>query len=475
MIAPFIYFAARIVSALVGISAIALFTRLISPEEYGVFTLAMAGVVTVFEICYQWIRAGMLRFLPRQEAIEGPSMAAAIMGFMWTSLAMLAIVTLATLVPEWQAQRPLLWLCYGLLLAMSAMELALISAQAREKVVIYGALTVVRAVGMLGGGAALVSVGMGAHGILLGYFLAMAIPVVGLAVVRWRSFVAMPYASAKLGDLFRFGGAMAIVSIAGSVIGLSDRYMIAWLVDVGEAGLYGAPYDLTNRGIKLLLLSSFLAFSPAVFRYFDKGDKQRLSESMTSQIRLMMAVALPIGVAMAMAAPLVARLFLGEEFRAGAIELMPWLVAAALIQGTSTYYLSYGYTLTHKVALNATVVSACAVLNLVLNALLIPPMGALGAAIATLATVVVLFCVSIFLTRRWIKLPWHNSDLLRIAMICAVAAPCIFLAGRMDDLLAGIASIVVIGLVMAGLLVAADVSTSRQMLFSAFGRMKRTG
>jgi len=471
--APLVYFGARILSALVGITAIALFTRLISPQEYGTFTLAMAAVVTVFEIFYQWIRAGMLRFLPRQDAIEGPSMAAAILGYVWVSLIILAIVVMASLVPAWQAYVSLFWLCYFLLLAMAALELALISAQSRGKVLLYGGLTLVRAVGMLSGGAALVSAGWGASGILLGYALAMALPVLCLALSRWRRLVSMPFADAQLKAMFRFGGAMTIVSIAGSVIGLSDRYMIAWLVDVGEAGLYGAPYDLANRGLKLLLLSSFLAYSPAVFRHFDKKDQHRLKESMTAQIRLMLGVAVPLGVAMAMAAPLVARLFLGEDFRDGAIQLMPWLVAAALIQGTSTYYLSYGYTLTHRVAMNALVVSACALLNLALNALLIPPMGALGAAIATLMTVTVLFCASILLTRRWIELPWHRADLIRIAGVCAIAAPALLWAGRLDDLLASIAATASIGVVMLLLLVAVDVSAARQALITTVGRSRK--
>ena len=59
-----IYFATRVLAAMFALLAVAVFTRLVPPETYGVYTLVMSTAIGIFAVAYQWLRASVLRFVP---------------------------------------------------------------------------------------------------------------------------------------------------------------------------------------------------------------------------------------------------------------------------------------------------------------------------------------------------------------------------------------------------------------------------
>src|SRR5690606_33652902 len=59
-----LYLLARGVPGLVNFFAIAIYTRMLSPEEYGRYALVVAGVGLFNVIFFQWLRLSLLRFLP---------------------------------------------------------------------------------------------------------------------------------------------------------------------------------------------------------------------------------------------------------------------------------------------------------------------------------------------------------------------------------------------------------------------------
>lgn len=429
-----VYFSVRVFSALVGIGAIALYTRLVTPEAYGVFTLILSAVTTVYALGYQWLRAGLMRFLPNENSLISTPAAGAIKGYGWVSFVLILVALILALWPGRPFDLDQLIVGLACTLALSAMELSLAVSQARRRPYVYATLTGCRALGALLVGATLALAGYGAMGLLVGYFVAHALPTIALLIWHRKPLIEMPFKVAKLRPLVDFGWPMAIIGIGGAVIGVSDRYMIAWLVGTAEAGIYAAPYDLAQRSLNMLMLAAFLAYSPTIFRFYDQNDQAALDDALKSQSRLMLLTGLPTALVLALTAPLVAQLMFGQEFRAGAAQLIPWIAAAAVIQGWNSYYLSYGYTLTHKVALNAVVVVISATINLCLNFLWIPTYGALGAAVATLATYGLLFLTSLLLTRRWIALPWPVIDLVKLASLALLAITVFSMLGNNQPL-----------------------------------------
>jgi O-antigen/teichoic acid export membrane protein len=109
----------------------------------------------------------------------------------------------------------------------------------------------------------------------------------------------------------------------------------------------------------------------------------------------------------------------------------------------------------------------------VLNLLLIPAYGALGAAIATLASLVLVLAVALVVTRRWMVLPWPLLDTLKVAGVCAVSAPFIAVAARATELLEALALCAAAGGLLLALLLATNAASSRTMAMEMLGGLRR--
>lgn len=459
-----IYFLSRVLTAGLGLAAVAVFTRLGSPEIYGTYTLVLTAATTIFAVCFHWIQSGILRFLPGEDPARPRVLGTALVGYGGVALLLApALLGIAVVAPD--LGPPRLWpLVGGLALAYAAMEITLGVVHARQRPGTYALMLLTRAAASLALGSLLLVLGHGAAGLLFGVLVAHAAPVAAVAW-RWRRrLVSEPADRGTLRRMAAFGLPLGLVGLAAAVIGISDRYMLAALVGVDAAGTYAAPYDLAQRSLQILLLAAFLAASPAIFRHFENGDQAALQDGLLQQARLMLLTVLPAATIMAAAAPLVARLLFGEAFRDAAAALIPIIVVATLVQGVQSYYFSYCFTLAQRTLANAALVFAGAIVNVALNLLLIPAYGATGAAFATLASLVVVLIGSLVVTRRWMVLPWPAADSLRSALACLVAAAPIALAARLEEPLPAVAATALASFVLLLLLLAFDVASLRTLL-----------
>src|SRR5690554_8195716 len=64
----FQYLLARGLPGVLNFLAIAVYTRLLNPEEYGAYTLTIATVSAADALLLHWLRLALLRFLPKAQA-----------------------------------------------------------------------------------------------------------------------------------------------------------------------------------------------------------------------------------------------------------------------------------------------------------------------------------------------------------------------------------------------------------------------
>jgi len=468
-----IYFAARVLAAICGLLAVAVYTRLASPEVYGVFTLVMGAGYAVFAVCFHWIQSALLRFLPAEDGDRPVALGASLAGFALVTVLLISAGTIALLLDLVTVSTDLLVFTIAMAITYAALEISLAVVHARQYPTTYAIMLAVRATGSVLFGSLFLFAGYGAPGLLLGVLLAHALPALYLAW-RWRHrLVSQRFELGAVKRMAAFGLPLGIVGMATATIGISDRYLLALLVGVDAAGSYAAPYDLAQRSLQIVMLSAFLAISPTIFRSYELGDHSRFHEQLLQQARLILVTALPIATVMAASAPLVARLLFGAEFREAAATLIPWIIAATLVQGITSYYYSYCFTLAKRTIANAVIVGAAAALNIALNFLLIPPFGALGAAYATLASFTFVLAVTLVATRYWLALPWPTVDMLKIAAVCLVSIPLVGFAARLDDLLVAITMTGAATAVLAALLLALDAAGSRTLAADLLADLRR--
>jgi O-antigen/teichoic acid export membrane protein len=98
---------------------------------------------------------------------------------------------------------------------------------------------------------------------------------------------------------------------------------------------------------------------------------------------LMALLGFPAAAGLVLVSEPAARVLIGPEIALAAASIMPFIAVAGLMNGIMTYYFHEAFVLGRQPRVMATVMLTAAAGNLVLNLILIPHLGIMGAAIAT--------------------------------------------------------------------------------------------
>jgi O-antigen/teichoic acid export membrane protein len=195
--------------------------------------------------------------------------------------------------------------------------------------------------------------------------------------------------------VFRQAVPLVLSSLLGIVVFNLDLIMLRFIRGAESAGYYAAAYALvgliTNIGI-----AYYLNVVPGLSRL--REDRAAFQRLYNSAATLCVVLALPMAVGgVILARPLILTVF-GAGYAPAATPLMPLVIAACLTIFRFVPQASIVASGRRRDVLWVNIIGA--VLNAVLNVLLIPPFGILGAATSTLTTDVVRTGVALHLSGR---------------------------------------------------------------------------
>ncbi|MEA1865574.1 MAG: flippase [Euryarchaeota archaeon] len=198
---------------------------------------------------------------------------------------------------------------------------------------------------------------------------------------------------------------MGLITILSLVYARTDTIMLAIMDGVAVVGWYNAAYNLVLgfTPIPHLFMNAIL---PLMSRLY-VSSKDSLVMGYEKAFTYLLISGLPIAMGMSLLADEIILFLYGEQFANSviALEILAWDVLLIFI------CLPLGFML---VAINrqnrmAVIVGGCALLNIILNLILIPGFSYIGAAIATLITETVLFLAYFYVISKYLyKLPLHR-------------------------------------------------------------------
>jgi len=394
----FIYLFGRGLPGVISVLAVFLYTRLLSPSEYGQYALAVGGISAASAISIYWVRLSVLRFFSAWG--KNVVMETAKLGFFVS--AGLASMTLACMLFIFKFPvGNIILATWGLFIALGWFDLNLEVMRAEMKPGRYVTLLLIKASFGLSIGFLLVRAGYGAVGAVAGLLCGVLVAFFGLDWSVWGKFKCKPiFDRKKIAQFFRYGAPLALVFAMSAVMGYLDRFMIALLLDTGEAGLYAASYDLTAQLLTFLMVSVYMAGQPVIFKSFEEDGFDRANVHLDQYGFLLLAIGLPAVVGMSLLRKGFAGMALGPEFSASAAGLIPYISVATFFGGLKAFYADFAFQLTHKTLLQVVPVFCGVVLNVMLNLFLIPWRGIEGAAIATLISFFTSFALSVYLGKH---------------------------------------------------------------------------
>ena len=401
-----------------------LLTRRLSSAEYGTYEVLLATYIVLRSVMVLPLASGVVFVVSKHTRSSGER--AGLLGSMsLVSVALSAAFVCSALAfpgwPTWFVRsdvdlRPVGSLILFGLACEAPVQLALGALRGAQEPRLYVlaavgqfASTLVTAVWLVG----VRRVGLpGVFGaFLLGSLFGLLILAVGMSNRVSRHLNWLP-----VGRLLVFAATIVPVNVANLILSISDRYFLNSCCSLASLGMYGLAYKIASASSMLVVLP-FITAWPAII--YSEDHRNRIGELVSgAALTLLVMGLLVIVAATAAARPLV--LLLGGPPFLGAVRLVPILAMGGLLYGGMGVMLSAVVARGH-LRLNMYALLATAGCGLAVNALLIPPLGPLGAACATLSAYAIGYISSAVLAGRLVPLNVAVVTWLKVVVSAALA------------------------------------------------------
>lgn len=190
---------------------------------------------------------------------------------------------------------------------------------------------------------------------------------------------------------------MLFTAGASTLFTQSDAIMLGLFTGTAEVGIY----TVTLRGARFILMGlqiGVAVIGPHIASLYAEGKREELQQLTTKSIRAILAYALPVGVVLIIFGRWFLAIF-GEDFVAGQTVLT--ILCVGQLVNAATGSVGLLLIMTHHERDNMMVIGTTAVLNGMMNLVLIPQWGAIGAAIATTtATIIANIWLAVLVYKR---------------------------------------------------------------------------
>ena len=404
---------ANILSALLGLLSVFVFTRLFSPHDYGTYLLGLgfASVISVFVA--GWFRNLILSGHAKDDGTDVRGLV--ISGYLICCLAAPIAYGLGRLVGL-DASAALA--AVVLALAIGLFELTQDLVRARLKAFTVMKATLVRAAAVLGLGSVVAFHSPTGFLLLLSSAAAYLLAVLVQSRTAWLGTVIKPDVSG-LAAVARQGLPLALSLTLLAVSSVTDRFMIAGLVGAAEAGKYVAGLDLVRQTLMMPAMSAATAFFPLAVQIHARQGDAAVRSHLAECVELLLSITLPACLGFAVISSHVANVVLGADFREVAAQAMPIVAVAVIFQVLTQQYLHASFLLSGRNSFYLINTASIIAANVILSYVLVRGYGTMGAAWARLGADAVGFACALVLSRFAFPVPFPLGR-LALTMIAAL-------------------------------------------------------
>ena len=416
------YLVIKLFPAVLSLLSLVIFTRILTPGQYGVYSLTILIAGLGSAVLLQWISLGVGRYLPASEssAEKENLLATARTVSLCISMVLITLTLTVFFSGYFISYAVVIWVV-GFLCAMQGWnDLNLKIQNASLNPGDYGKILTLKSAVGFALGVFSAYLGFGAEGILIS-------TVIGLFVASllnrsvWS--INLPWLfidSQQLRRLFIYGAPLTVTYLLIFIIDASDRFFIERMIGIDAVGIYSAAYELSQYSIGTLTSVVHLAALPLILSMMAKYGVKGAQEQLKKTFLFILAVALPASGGMAIIAPDIAYSLMGSSFSAEAEIIIPWIALAMFLSSLKSFYFDYAFQLAQSTQTQMFIVFVCALVNLALNYWLIGALGTVGAAISTVIAFAVGLLLSWRLGRRVYsmpRLPYKEASKLCVAFM----------------------------------------------------------
>ena len=417
-----IYFSANVFSAILGLLNVTVFTRLFDFDDYGIYALGMAFAIVLNTCLTSWLRLPIQRENARGDGTD-------VRGIVVIGLALSCIAApLAYPVALLSGlSKEAAVAATAVALMMGVFEVGLEILRSRLQVITYATATAVRAIVVSVFG---ISVGLfDSHGVVLLCSTALAY---GVSILFFISPIwcgtSISYSGDRILSLLKGGMPLTVSLTLLALSEIIDRFIVARLAGVAQAGKYVASADLANQALIIPAISVASAFVPIAVQTLAQKGAQAASRKLGDSIEILFMIMLPACLGFAVVSHHIGGLVLGPDFRGIAGQVMPIVAIAILFQILTQQYLHISFLMSNRNSFYLWNTGTVIVFNVVVSYVLVDHFGVVGGAWGRLATAIFGFLGALLLTRWAFPAPLPVARLGRVVvagLTMAVVVRCI--------------------------------------------------
>jgi O-antigen/teichoic acid export membrane protein len=415
-----IYGLGSIVARIIGVLLLPLYTRYLSPSDYGLIETLVALSAVLTAVVAQGMKSAFFRFY--FDSAEPERRLLVIRTAFWYVLAASTSVSVLGIVLAPQVS----WVLFGthdhgnLVIAAfiglwSALNYEQLTSLFRveQRSSAYVVATLANVGITIAATVVLVVVfDKGPIGVLVGNFTGTLI-VYGALLLYSRHALGLQFDRKLYRAMNRFGLPLVPSAVALWLTNFSDRFFLIKLTDAHEVGLYSIGVRVASALV--LLLTAFRLAWPAFAYSIDEDREAQRTYSFV--LTYVVYVCCWIALALGLLAPWIVKLITTKPFYPAQNVVAPLAFGVAAFGGYVVVQIGTGRS--RQTRSNWLVTGVAAALNVALNFALIPPYGRMGAAIATVAAYTLLFVAMAWRAQRVfpVAYQWRRVATLAVASV----------------------------------------------------------
>lgn len=416
-----IYGVGVVLSRAVSFLMLPIYTRFLSPGDYGILTLLQMTTDVTAILLSAGTTAGVLRFYFKSEdqrdrhtVIDTALTLLAGLNGIGAVLLVIAAPWLATMIFKGEAGPGLIRITAGIFFLDSFVIVPLLFAQAQERAKLFVGANAAKLVLQLTLNLLfLVVFEWGVRGVLLGALVSNLI--IGTALTAWTLRQTGYHLSRKVfRELRRFGIPYQFVTAGTFILAFGDRFFLQASHGLQVVGLYGLAYQFGFVLLSLGELPILQAWNPQRFRAVTQPREVRDAGYAEGFLLLNLTmISLAVGISVFIRPFLT---IMSDPAFHPAATYVPVILAAYVMHGW-TDVVQFGIDVSEqtKYATLGTWISVVTIV--ILYIVLIPPFGAMGAAVATVGGFAVRFTsYYVFAQRLW-PIAYHWPPHVRLVLI----------------------------------------------------------
>ncbi len=211
----------------------------------------------------------------------------------------------------------------------------------------------------------------------------------------------------KCKEMLRFSLPLLPSSIAVITTVYVDRIAIQNIMTFGDVGVYSVGFRVASIA-NLLMAGVYFSLTPLIYQNY---VKKSTPDDVERILMYVLCGTLPLLMGISLFAKEILLLFTTEPYY-GAWLVVPILAVAAVC--SKLYIFFPGLDIAKKTKIIAVINISAAFINILLNILLIPLWGIIGAALATLTGAVVLLGGYVFMSQKFYPIPYRSESIFPV-------------------------------------------------------------